>query len=136
MPDPAQGQGPHRGELSPEERAAFERRISELGSKLDKVSSQRASETSGRSDVRSGGRGMAYGFRMASELVGAVLVGSVIGYGLDWALGTKPWFFLLFFVLGFAAGVLNVVRGYTRMQKEIAAETKGNIGHAVPDDDD
>ena len=66
----------------------------------------------------------------------AVIVGGVIGWGLDWWLGTKPWLFLLFFVLGFAAGVLNVVRAYERMQKEITARTGGRIGHSVPDDED
>ena len=82
------------------------------------------------------GRGMAYGMRMAAELVAAVIVGGLIGYGLDYWLGSKPWLFLLFFVLGFAAGVLNVVRAYERMQKEIAARTGGRIGKSVPDDDD
>ena len=82
------------------------------------------------------GRGMAYGMRMAAELVGAVIVGGAIGWGLDKWLGSTPWLFLLFFVLGFAAGVLNVVRAYERMQKEIMARTGGRIGHKVPDDED
>ena len=80
-------------------------------------------------DAEMRGRGMAYGMRMAAELVGAVIVGGAIGWGLDWWLGSTPWLFLLFFVLGFAAGVLNVVRAYERMQKEIMARTGGNIGH-------
>jgi ATP synthase protein I len=79
---------------------------------------------------------MAYGMRMAAEMVGAVVVGGGIGWGLDWWLGTKPWLFLLFFLLGFAAGVLNVVRGYERMQSEFMARTGGRIGHSVPDDED
>jgi ATP synthase protein I len=79
---------------------------------------------------------MAYGMRMAAELVGAVIVGGLIGIGLDYLLGTKPWLFLLFFVLGFAAGVLNVVRAYERMQAEIRARTGGRLGPTVPDDED
>ncbi len=79
---------------------------------------------------------MAYGLRMASELVGAVLVGGLIGYALDRWLGTWPWFFLVFFFLGFAAGVVNVTRAFTRLQEEIKVATKGNIGQSVPDDDD
>jgi ATP synthase protein I len=82
------------------------------------------------------GRGMAYGMRMAAEMVGAVIVGGGIGWGLDWWLGSKPWLFLLFFLLGFAAGVLNVVRGYERMQKDFMARTGGRLGHSVPDDED
>jgi ATP synthase protein I len=79
---------------------------------------------------------MAYGFRMSSELVGAIVVGGLIGYALDRLLGTTPWLFLLFFVLGFAAGILNILRAYKQMQEEITAQTGGKLGKSVPDDDD
>jgi ATP synthase protein I len=77
---------------------------------------------------------MAYGMRMAAELVAAVIVGGGIGWGLDWVLGSRPWLFLLFFLLGFAAGVLNVVRAYERMEREFSARG-GGIGRSVPDED-
>lgn len=136
MPDPADDRGPGRRRERPDDKAAFEGRISDLDEKLDKVKAQR--EADARADLDAGmrGRGMAYGMRMAAELVAAVIVGGLIGYGLDLLLGSKPWLFLLFFVLGFAAGVVNVVRAYERMQKEFAARTGGRIGHSVPDDDD
>jgi ATP synthase protein I len=121
--------------MSPEERAQFEGRISDLGGKLDRVKAQRDADAHANLDAEMRGRGMAYGMRMAAELVAAVIVGGVIGWGLDWLLGSKPWLFLLFFVLGFAAGVLNVVRSYERMQREFTARTGGRIGHSVPDDD-
>ncbi|MDO9382494.1 MAG: AtpZ/AtpI family protein [Hyphomicrobiaceae bacterium] len=79
---------------------------------------------------------MAYGLRMASEFVGAVLVGGLIGFGLDRWLGTTPWLFLVFFFLGFAAGVVNVTRSFTRLQEEIKVATKGDIGRSLPNDDD
>ena len=69
-------------------------------------------------------------------LVLATVIGLAGGYYLDKWLGTTPWLFLLFFLLGFAAGVLNVVRAYEKMQKEIMARTGGNIGHSVRDDED
>lgn len=50
------------------------------------------------------------GFRAGVEVVSALIVGIAIGYFLDRWLGTRPWLFLLFFVLGSAAGVLNVYR--------------------------
>lgn len=120
--------------MTDEEKAAFEGRISDLGERLGKAKAQHQADAEGDADMR--GRGMAYGMRMAAELVGAVMVGGAIGWGLDRWLGSTPWLFLLFFVLGFAAGVLNVVRAYERMQKEIMARTGGNIGHRVPDDED
>jgi ATP synthase protein I len=50
------------------------------------------------------------GFRAGVEVVSALIVGIAIGYGLDRWLGTWPWLFLLFFVMGSVAGVLNVYR--------------------------
>ena len=136
MPDPADDRGAGRGQLSPEELARFEGRVSDLGQRLDQVKAQRKAGADADLDAEMRGRGMAYGMRMAAELVAAVMVGGAIGYGLDRWLNTTPWLFLLFFVLGFAAGVLNVVRAYERMQKDFTARTGGRIGHKVPDDDD
>lgn len=50
------------------------------------------------------------GFRVGVELVSSLMVGSAIGYALDHWLGTFPWLFLVFFLVGGAAGVLNVYR--------------------------
>jgi ATP synthase protein I len=136
MPEPADDRGAGRRQASPEDKAEFEGRISELGGRLDKIKAQRDGDAQADLDADMRGRGMAYGMRMAAELVGAVIVGGAIGWGLDRWLGTTPWLFLLFFVLGFAAGVLNVVRAYERMQKEITARTGGRIGNKVPDDED
>ena len=136
MSDPPENKGRRPGEMTPEERARFQGRISDLDDKLGKVRAQRDAEAHADLDAEMRGRGMAYGMRMAAELVAAVIVGGIIGWGLDWVLGTKPWLFLLFFVLGFAAGILNVVRAYERMQRDFTARTGGNIGHSVPDDDD
>ena len=122
--------------MSPEEAARLQGRVSELGDRLGRIKAQRDADAQADLDAEMRGRGMAYGMRLAAEMVAAVVVGSGIGWGLDWLLGTKPWLFLLFFLLGFAAGVLNVVRGYERMQGEFMARTGGRIGHSVADDED
>lgn len=49
-------------------------------------------------------------FRFASEFVAGVLVGGLIGYGLDWLLGTLPIFLIIFLLLGFGAALTNMVR--------------------------
>jgi ATP synthase protein I len=54
--------------------------------------------------------GMAQGMRIASEFVSAILVGAAIGYGIDWIFGVAPFAMISFMLLGFVAGVLNVVR--------------------------
>jgi len=55
-------------------------------------------------------RRWARGLRLSSELVAGVLVGAVIGYMLDRWLGLSPWGFIVFVLLGFAAGILNLMR--------------------------
>ena len=56
-------------------------------------------------------------FKMSTELVAAVLVGSIIGFIFDTWFGTKPWLILTFFFVGVIAGVLNVIRSAKNMQK-------------------
>jgi len=53
---------------------------------------------------------MARGFRLSSELIAGVVVGAVIGWGFDYFLSTSPFGLIVFFLLGFVAGVVNVVR--------------------------
>ena len=54
--------------------------------------------------------GYAKGFRLSSELRGGVLVGAGLGWLVDRLLGISPWGFIVFLLLGFVAGVLNVMR--------------------------
>jgi ATP synthase protein I len=121
---------PGRGELSPEEREAFRRRAAELGQKLDSVKAQKA-PLPDRVD-----RGAAYGkaMKIAIELVVGIVVGGFLGRLLDSQFGTQPWLMILFLLLGFAAGLLNVVRQARRMQAE--AEPLQRSAKPVADDED
>jgi ATP synthase protein I len=56
------------------------------------------------------GSGLARGLRLSTELVAGVLVGAGVGWALDRWLGISPWGLIVFLLLGFAAGVRNVVR--------------------------
>ena len=61
---------------------------------------------------------MGNAFKLGTELVAAVAVGTIIGFILDTLFDTKPWLIIIFFFLGAAAGMLNVIRAAKRMQKE------------------
>ena len=56
-------------------------------------------------------------FKLSTELVSAVVVGTIIGFILDKTFGTKPWFILIFFFVGVVAGITNVIRSAKNMQK-------------------
>ena len=56
-------------------------------------------------------------FKLSTELVAAVAVGTIIGFILDNTFGTKPWFILIFFFVGVVAGITNVIRSAKKMQE-------------------
>lgn len=66
-----------------------------------------------------------HAWRMVIELVAGLGIGFGIGYGLDSLFGTLPIFLVLFTLLGFAAGVLTMVRTAAEIQKEKSAEMAG-----------
>ena len=70
------------------------------------------------SDSDKKGSFMGSAFKLGTELVAAVVVGTIIGFILDSWFDTKPWLIITFFFLGTAAGILNVIRTANRMQKE------------------
>lgn len=132
MTDPADGKP--RGEIGARERAEFRRRVDELDAKLDRVRgvAERVDPVPRGEAAEDGERGAAMGqaLRMGTELVVGVAVGLFIGWQLDRWLGTWPWLLLLFFMLGFAGGLLNVIRGARRLQ------TKTVVGERVADEED
>lgn len=86
----------------------IDRRLDDLSSKLE----QRRSEKTAQDDQKglNDRVGMAFGLKIASEFVSAILVGSAIGWALDYWAGTSPFGLIFFLLLGFAAGVINVMR--------------------------
>ena len=57
-------------------------------------------------------------FKLSTELVSAVAVGTIIGFILDKTFGTKPWLIIIFFFIGVATGIINVIRSAKKMQKD------------------
>ena len=71
-----------------------------------------------QSDIEKKGSFMGSAFKLGTELVAAVAVGTIIGFILDSWFDTKPWLIIIFFFLGAAAGMLNVIRAANKMQEE------------------
>jgi len=91
--------------------AALSARLQRLGEGLGQAR-QRADQASGgpQEDRATTASGYARGFRLSSELVAGVLVGAGLGWLIDRWFGVSPWGLIVFLLLGFAAGVLNVMR--------------------------
>jgi len=89
--------------------AALSARLKRLSERLARDQPGRASNGAGE-DRAASASGYAKGFRLSSELVAGVMVGGGIGWLIDHWLGIAPWGLMVFLLLGFAAGVLNVMR--------------------------
>ena len=61
--------------------------------------------------------GIGVAFKMSTELVSAVAVGTIIGFILDNWFGTNPCLILIFFFVGVIAGIMNVVKAAKKMPK-------------------
>ena len=82
-------------------------RLGTLGEALNRVRSKSAAEKSqGTSSVSGYGQAM----KLSSEFIAGVLVGAGLGWGIDRVFDISPWGLIVFLMLGFGAGVLNVLR--------------------------
>ncbi|MGB9043785.1 MAG: AtpZ/AtpI family protein [Pseudolabrys sp.] len=106
MADGTRGKG-NRKE-PPDDEAALSARLQRLGKRL--AQADRPSENGSGPRQTADLSAIARGFRLSTELVAGVLVGAAIGWLLDRWLGISPWGLIVFLLLGFAAGVLNVMR--------------------------
>jgi ATP synthase protein I len=84
-------------------------RLKGLGAKLGKTGQPKPADNDSGKYV-SDPQAMAKGFRLSTELVAGVIVGAIIGWGFDWLTGLSPLGLIVFLLLGFVAGVLNVMR--------------------------
>ena len=108
MADDPRERGDH--EQPPTDEAALSARFKRLGERLGHVHPDRPSKTSPGQPPTADPSAIARGFRLSTELVAGVLVGAAVGWVIDRWLGISPWGMIVFLLLGFAAGVLNVMR--------------------------
>ena len=117
----------------PDARSAAQRATADLGARIARARGQGPAEAGAEQTRQMDMSGLSRGWRLASEFVAAILVGAGLGYLIDSFLPTRPWAMVVLLLLGFAAGVLNVVRAARQMNTETAvpADTP-----ALPDDED
>lgn len=90
--------------------SALSERLQRLNAALDKARPKDQSQPAGSRNDTSTSSGMAMALRLGSEFVAGVLVGALIGWGIDTVFDVAPWGMLVFTLVGFGAGVMNMLR--------------------------
>ena len=85
-------------------------RLERLDAELSKLKDDQATELQSQKDQQSGMTGLAMAWRLGSEFIAGVLVGGGVGYLIDTWFGLAPWGLIIFLLLGFLAGMLNMLR--------------------------
>lgn len=104
------------GSARPDDAGDLAGRLDRLNEKLKRADLDKAGQSA---EARSSGlnpTSLALALRMGSEFIAAIIVGGAIGWGVDRLAGSSPWGMIVFLMLGFAAGVLNVLRSAGQMR--------------------
>ena len=93
----------HREESLEERRRRLSAKLADKGieARGEEAAEQRAEQSR---------KGYAQAMKLSSEFISAIVVGAILGYLFDRFVGTAPWGMIIFLLLGFCAGVLNVLR--------------------------
>lgn len=122
-----------RDQKRPEPGSDAHRATADLEARIARARGQRAAEAVPEQTRTGDLSGLSRGFRLGSEFVAAIIVGAGLGYLVDMFLPTRPWGLVVLLLLGFAAGVVNVVRATAQMN---AATAVPKTTPALPDDED
>ena len=126
MSEPRDTDGPSNGDKP-------EKLTSDLAARIRRARGDRPAQAAADRMREGETMGWGRGFRLASEFVAAIVVGALLGWGVDSLFGTMPWGMIILLLLGFAAGVLNVVRATAELNAQAATKP---MPPPVPDDED
>lgn len=74
------------------------------------LAARRPEKSTGESAKSNGSAGFGNALRLSSEFIAGIVVGAALGWFIDRAADTSPWGLIIFLLLGFGAGILNVLR--------------------------
>jgi ATP synthase protein I len=124
--DAAEGRGKTSDMASDQD---LSRRLERLGADLEAKRPAAAPEGSAPSVSTHGPSAFALAFRASTEFVAGVIVGGGVGWAFDKGLGTSPWGLIVFLLLGFAAGIYNVMRSSGFLKPASAATRSTTRDH-------
>ncbi|HEY8594291.1 MAG TPA: AtpZ/AtpI family protein [Devosiaceae bacterium] len=108
-------------------------RIGDLGERIRRARGTRLGKAAAETAKRNEWTGAGRAYRLATEFFAAIIVGAAIGYTIDVLVGSSPWALIVMLMIGFAAGVLNVLRAAAELN---AAASQFEDTGPVPDDDE
>jgi ATP synthase protein I len=100
----------------------LEKRRAELGAELASKRAAVREDESGEVRAEVSRKGYAQAMKLSSEFIAAIIVGAVLGYVFDRFVGTAPWGMIILLLLGFCAGVLNVLRSAGKVATPVLEE--------------
>jgi len=109
MADPRERNGENERKPGSTDDADLSARLKSLDARISQASTHRA-EPEPRSRQTSDSSALGQAFRFSAEFVAGVVAGGVIGWFVDYFAGTSPWGLIVCLILGFGAGMLNLLR--------------------------
>jgi ATP synthase protein I len=89
---------------------AEDARIRSLNERLDRAQTDEAIRSGKARGQAQGDQDYRLGNRVLAELIGGMVGGGVIGWTLDYFLGTSPWLLLVLLALGIVSAFRNIIR--------------------------
>jgi ATP synthase protein I len=109
MADPHERNGENERKSGSADDADLSARLKSLDARINQASAQRE-ESAPRPRPTSDSSALGQAFRLSAEFVAGVAAGGIIGWIVDRLAGTSPWGLIVCLILGFCAGMLNLMR--------------------------
>ena len=110
MADPTKRNGEEDGKPVSSGDADLSARLKSLDARLDKASADRRETAATRTRSKSDSKALGQALRYSAEFVSGVVAGGIVGWIIDRLAGTSPWGLIVCLILGFCAGMLNLLR--------------------------
>jgi ATP synthase protein I len=110
MADPTKRSGENGQEPTSSGEPDLSARLKSLDARLDQVSAHRTRTTETHTRSASDSNALGQALRFSAEFVSGVVAGGIVGWIVDWLFGTSPWGLIICLILGFCAGMLNLLR--------------------------
>jgi ATP synthase protein I len=110
MADPTRRNGEEGAKPTSSDETDLSARLKSLDARLDRATADRRETAEPRHRSTSDSSALGQGFRLSAEFVSGVAAGGIVGWIVDRLAGTSPWGLIVCIILGFCAGMLNLLR--------------------------